>query len=43
MRKRLYLGIVLLMIAHAAIGGWAFMEMLKPGNVMQLLRAFSMC
>ncbi len=26
-----------------AIGGWAFMEVTKPGNVLQLLQAFSMC
>jgi heme A synthase len=41
--KQIYLGIVLLVIAQVIIGGWAFMEMLKPENVMQVLRAFSMC
>lgn len=39
--KRLYLGIALL--APVAAGGWAFVEMLKPANVMQILQAFSMC
>jgi heme A synthase len=41
--KEIYLGVVLLIVAQAVIGGWAFMEMLKPENVMQILRAFSMC
>jgi hypothetical protein len=41
--KRIYLGIVLLVAAQVLIGGWAFMEVLKPANVMQALQAFSMC
>jgi hypothetical protein len=39
--KRIYLGIVLL--APVVIGGWAFMEVLKPANMLQVLQAFSMC
>jgi hypothetical protein len=41
--KRHHLGIVLLAVAQVVAGGWAFIEVTKPGNVLQLLQAFSMC
>ena len=43
MKRQIYLGIVLQVIAQVIIGGWAFMQMLKPENVMEVLQAFTMC
>jgi hypothetical protein len=41
--KRIHLGIVLLAAAPVVVGGWAFREVLKPANLLQVLQAFSMC
>jgi hypothetical protein len=40
--KRFSFGILLL-AAPLMLCSWAYAEMLRPANVMQMLRAFSMC
>ncbi|MGH8810274.1 MAG: hypothetical protein ACREX0_20530 [Noviherbaspirillum sp.] len=36
-------GTVLLVMAQVLIGGWAFMKMMAPANMLDVLRLFSLC
>jgi heme A synthase len=40
---RRYISTALLLIAQVLIGGWAFMKMLEPNMMLDLLRAFTLC
>ncbi|MGZ3241699.1 MAG: hypothetical protein ACXWJK_15985 [Burkholderiaceae bacterium] len=40
---RQYISTALLLIAQVLIGGWAFMKMLDPDMMLDLLRAFTLC
>jgi hypothetical protein len=39
----LRLHVVLLLIAAVGIGGWAFLQALRPENLVDLIHLFSMC
>ena len=41
--KNRYVSTALLLTAQVLIGGWAFMKMLEPGNILDVLRMFSFC
>ncbi len=38
-----YLSTALLLMALVWVGGWAFMRILEPDMVMEVLRAFTFC
>lgn len=38
-----YASTILLLLAQVLIGGWAFMQMLEPNMMMEVLRAFTFC
>jgi heme A synthase len=38
-----YISTALLLIAQVLIGGWAFMKMLDPDMMLEILRAFTFC
>ena len=38
-----YIATALLLAAQMLIGGWAFMKVLEPGNILDVLRLFSFC
>jgi heme A synthase len=38
-----YLSTALLLIAQVLIGGWAFMKMLDPDMMLEILRTFTFC
>jgi hypothetical protein len=37
------LSTALLLIAQVLIGGWAFLKMLEPNMLLEVLRSFSFC
>lgn len=41
--ERIHAGKVALVLAHVVIGGWAFIKLLEPANMLQMLRLFSLC
>lgn len=41
--RRIHFGKVALVLAHVLIGGWAFVKMLEPGNMLEVLKLFSLC
>jgi hypothetical protein len=41
--RRIHPATVLLAVSASVIGGWAFMELLKPANMLEVIRLFSMC
>ncbi|MGZ5818187.1 MAG: hypothetical protein ACXWJD_05510 [Burkholderiaceae bacterium] len=38
-----YMVTALLLIAQVLIGGWAFMKMLDPSMMLDILKAFTLC
>ncbi len=34
---------LLLLVAHVLIGGWAFMQLLEPGQSIEIVRLFVSC
>jgi hypothetical protein len=40
---RRYISTALLLFAQILLGGWAFIKMLEPNMMLELLQAFSLC
>jgi len=43
MMSHQYISTALLLIAQVLIGGWAFMKMLDPNMMLDILRVFTFC